>query len=198
MTKISGLLMGLAAGAALTMAASSASAVTVLLTDTVGDGTSVLNTSGELTGGNSAVASSFAGIAFTDIANFTIAPGELLTSYSITSNGNTKIAPISDGTAEIFTAANVAVAGSLVTIDTASAGHIQFTDFSDSFDLGPGSYYVKIISSGLKTVGSQGASKYSLELQGVAVPEPATWAVMMLGFGAIGASMRQARRRAIA
>jgi hypothetical protein len=31
---------------------------------------------------------------------------------------------------------------------------------------------------------------------GTAVPEPATWAVMMIGFGAIGAMMRRSRRRA--
>jgi hypothetical protein len=31
---------------------------------------------------------------------------------------------------------------------------------------------------------------------GTAVPEPATWAVMLIGFGAIGAHMRRSRRRA--
>jgi hypothetical protein len=36
----------------------------------------------------------------------------------------------------------------------------------------------------------------SLEVGGV--PEPATWAVMLLGFGGIGASMRNARRRHVA
>ena len=30
-----------------------------------------------------------------------------------------------------------------------------------------------------------------------AVPEPATWAMLLLGFGAIGAAMRQRRRRAV-
>lgn len=37
------------------------------------------------------------------------------------------------------------------------------------------------------------SSSNSLEVGGI--PEPATWAVMLLGFGGIGASMRSARRR---
>jgi len=45
------------------------------------------------------------------------------------------------------------------------------------------------------TVTGQKVAKYSVELQGAAVPEPATWAAMLVGFGAIGASMRGARRR---
>jgi hypothetical protein len=30
---------------------------------------------------------------------------------------------------------------------------------------------------------------------GLGLPEPATWAMMLLGFGAIGASLRRRRRR---
>ncbi len=33
---------------------------------------------------------------------------------------------------------------------------------------------------------------------GGAVPEPATWAVMLVGFGAVGAAMRGSRRKAAA
>jgi hypothetical protein len=47
-----------------------------------------------------------------------------------------------------------------------------------------------------RAVPSQKNAKFSVELQGTAVPEPATWAVMLGGFSAIGASMR--RRRAMA
>lgn len=35
----------------------------------------------------------------------------------------------------------------------------------------------------------------SLQAPGSAVPEPATWAMMLIGFGAVGASMRQQKRR---
>jgi hypothetical protein len=177
--------------------AGSASAATFLLKDTGAGTTDILNTTGELTGGDALVLASNAGIPFTDTATFTISPGELLTSYTVTSHATSKIANISGGTAELFTAANVPVAGSLVNIDTASAGHNQFTDFSDVVDLGPGTYYIKIISSGLKTALTQGDAKFSVSLQGTAVPEPATWGVMLVGFGAIGASMRARRQRTI-
>jgi hypothetical protein len=199
MTKKSGLLAGIAAGMALAMAASGASATTFLLKDTGLGTTDVLNTTGELTGGDAHVAASAAGISFTDTAVFTIAPGELLTSYSVTSNATSTIANISGGTAEIFTSGGVAIPASLVTIDTVTPGVVtKFTDFSDQFDLGPGSYYIQIVSSGLKTAAAQGNAKFSVELQGVAVPEPATWGVMLMGFGAIGAAMRHSRRRVIA
>jgi len=186
-----------AALVAASLATGQASAATFLLKDTGAGTTDILNTTDELTGGDAAVAASAAGIAFVDTAVFTISPGELLTSYSVTSNATSKIAAISGGTAELFTADNVAVAGSLVNLDTASAGHAQFTDFSDIVDLGPGSYYIKIISSGLKTAATQGNAKFSVAIQGAAVPEPATWAVMLGGFGAIGASLRSRRQKAV-
>ena len=42
--------------------------------------------------------------------------------------------------------------------------------------------------------GSSNAQIFATGVQG-AVPEPATWAMMMLGFGAMGASIRRSRRR---
>lgn len=39
---------------------------------------------------------------------------------------------------------------------------------------------------------------YNFEIAGKGVPEPSTWALMILGFGAVGAAVRGQRRRAVA
>ena len=190
-------------GAALLSGASQASAATFLFKDTGVGATNVLNTTGELTGGNSKVAASKTGVAFTDTALFSVSPGEELTSYSVSNLGTSKIAQISGGTAEIFQIVgmnDVPILASLIHLSVAPAGVVSsHTDFSDGdFLLGPGSYLVKVISTGIDAVKTQGNAKYSVTLQGTAVPEPATWAVMLAGFGAIGASMRNRRRQALA
>jgi hypothetical protein len=191
-----------AIGAALVLGASQASAATVVLKDTDTGATDILNTTGELTGGDSAVKASKTGIAFTDIANFVVNPGEELTSYSVTNLGTSLIGQITGGTAEIFQVSGMtqtAVLASLVDLTAAPVGVVsQHSDFSNSFDLGPGDYELKIVSTGYDAVKTQKAAKFSVELQGTAVPEPATWGVMLVGFGAIGASIRNTRRRRVA
>ena len=57
------------------------------------------------------------------------------------------------------------------------------------FYLGAGSYQV----SGSDFLSPFGAGEGALRLG--AIPEPATWASMLLGFGAIGATMRRSRRK---
>lgn len=46
-------------------------------------------------------------------------------------------------------------------------------------------------------VGSSGDGSYSGVINLAAVPEPATWAMMLLGFGAVGFAMRRRRRPAL-
>jgi hypothetical protein len=41
-------------------------------------------------------------------------------------------------------------------------------------------------------------SPYGAVVASVAVPEPATWAMMLIGFGGLGAALRMNRRRAFA
>jgi hypothetical protein len=203
MARSNGLFAGIALGAAFLLTAGSASATTFLLHDTGTGLTDILNTTGELTGGDAKVPASFTGTAFTDISYFTIAPGELLTSYDVTTQAT--VTPtgggngiISGGSAEIYQISGMThtpIAASLINL--ASAPPNQLSTFSNSFDLGPGSYFVQINSFGLDVAGQKSgvAAKYSVELQGTAVPEPATWAAMLVGFGAIGVSMRSARRK---
>ena len=48
------------------------------------------------------------------------------------------------------------------------------------------------------TFALDGGSQISISQVSAAVPEPSTWALMLLGFGAVGASMRGSRKAALA
>jgi hypothetical protein len=61
---------------------------------------------------------------------------------------------------------------------------------SDFIPNGNGNYFATDIVGANGKTGNVGANTFS------ATPEPATWAVMMIGFGAIGAMIRRSRRRA--
>jgi hypothetical protein len=87
---------------------------------------------------------------------------------------------------------------------TTSVGIIINGGEVQNFALGNGENFFGITATGGDTItsiafdtnGSGVADLRQLRLGGVAaaVPEPATWALMLLGFGAIGASMRRRRR----
>jgi hypothetical protein len=201
MTTSSKFFAGVAIGAALVLGAGSASAATFLLKDSGAGTTSNLGTTGELTGGDSAVAASKTGVSFLDVGYFTISPGEFLTSYSVTTQGTSLIGEISGGEAGLYKfdgSVYDLLPATVISLATVPTGVIASrANFSDEFDLGPGEYAIAIGSNGVDAVRSQGNAKYSVELQGASVPEPATWAVMLTGFGVVGASMRRARRRPI-
>lgn len=59
-----------------------------------------------------------------------------------------------------------------------------------TYFLAPGSYSV----TGIVTVSPFGAGEGAIMLGGP-VPEPATWALMLTGFGGLGAVLRRSRRR---
>ena len=59
--------------------------------------------------------------------------------------------------------------------------------------LGNGAHTIEVVGSLLGPTGS-----YSGTLNVAAVPEPATWAMMLIGFGAIGFSMRRRPRATLA
>jgi hypothetical protein len=61
------------------------------------------------------------------------------------------------------------------------------------YNASPGDYYLQVTPTYIK----QGVNKEALSgtiLTG-SVPEPATWGLMLLGFGVVGGSLRLARRR---
>jgi hypothetical protein len=62
-----------------------------------------------------------------------------------------------------------------------------------SFDSFTATLLIDTLSSPVTLNGS--GFQYALVSNAVAVPEPATWAMMLLGFGLLGAGMRSRRRR---
>jgi hypothetical protein len=83
------------------------------------------------------------------------------------------------------------------------------THFTDSTTIGNGSNFFSALASGGEVIqsisfltngGDAGVTdirqiRITPSNAGVPLPEPATWAMMLLGFGAAGISMRRSRRR---
>ena len=69
-------------------------------------------------------------------------------------------------------------------LDVTASGIFNWSGFSDT----PGVFQFS----------AQGTNVTSFSLSAQAVPEPATWALMLLGFGGIGLAMRRKRKPALA
>lgn len=81
-----------------------------------------------------------------------------------------------------------------ITFDGAFGGGPPFVgDFSSVISLAPGDVFGFYVNS---TDNLGGAASIRVELRAEVVPEPATWALMIGGFGMAGATLR--RRRAMA
>jgi subtilisin-like proprotein convertase family protein len=57
-----------------------------------------------------------------------------------------------------------------------------------------GEWTLRISDEAIGDIGNLGS--WTLSLSSPGIPEPATWAMMILGFGGVGATMRSVRRRA--
>ena len=77
-----------------------------------------------------------------------------------------------------------------LTYDTANYSLINDFVYNPTHD-----WTLLTISTGKFPGGSPGISFY---LVGGSVPEPTTWALMLLGFGGVGAALRSRRRVAVA
>lgn len=94
--------------------------------------------------------------------------------------------------------------GTLTDLATSTVYNLLVTDsglglrlgppFTGQVNLAPGSYRLSV--SGTATGGGSFAG--TVTILAAAVPEPATWAMMLVGFGAIGLSMRKRRRPVLA
>lgn len=90
------------------------------------------------------------------------------------------------------------VLGGGLTLDVEGVGGLffqgdpLFSGYEDAPTFVPGDY--------VGTDGVSGPTIYNISISNVsaAVPEPATWAMMLLGFGAIGVSARRRRKAALA
>jgi PEP-CTERM motif-containing protein len=104
--------------------------------------------------------------------------------FEVTVNGVTSLA--SPG---IFTGNNILDCWDCVFVYP----DISATYSHATYYLGPGSYTV----TGDVTVSPFGSGAGAIMLGGP-VPEPTTWALMLAGFGGLGAVLRRSRRRALA
>ena len=71
---------------------------------------------------------------------------------------------------------------------------LDMEDWSGSSNSGPESFYLR----NLVLTDNPGGTPVGTLTVGPAVPEPATWALMLAGFGGIGGALRMARRRTAA
>jgi hypothetical protein len=109
--------------------------------------------------------------------------------FAVTINGVT-----SDTSPTVFTGNNIFDNWTSVFTDPS----IGATYSHMTYLLGAGSYTV----TGVAILSPFGSGSAAIELGGVdglpAVPEPTTWALMLVGFGGLGAMLRQSRRKALA
>ena len=147
---------------------------------------------------------------FGNVFNPPTAPGNFNDTFAFTINGgssvstNAQVGSILLGGVQnvsFVTTANCSACG--LWIDVMDAAH-QFSQTSadpnpevwallNPLILAPGNH--TIIANGTLT-GPSGAYSGTLNIQ--AVPEPATWAMMLIGFGGIGMALRRRRQPALA
>jgi hypothetical protein len=140
---------------------------------------------------------------------------------STPSEGSNVTFTVAAGSADIFRLSDAFNPGDVYTVswdggaDTASSVFVTYSDFSTN-DTGPfGSTFAPawLTSSYSHLLLDFGPGTYSLSVEGNCaggcpagfgyrldsdVPEPATWALMLAGFGGLGAALRSRRRMAIA
>ena len=143
------------------------------------------------------------GIIDRDYFTFTLAPNDYLTSITVL-QGTTPIGfsfiGVQSGNQVTLSPTTTTAAG-LLGWDHYSSSDVG-TDILDNMGvpangssgftppLGPGSYAFWVQEA------SSGTANYVFDFHVAEAPEPATWAMMLLGFGAVGWRMRRARRAA--
>ena len=131
-----------------------------------------------------------------DIYRFTVAAANTLAYFDIDHASHF------DSVVSVFNAAGVQLAMNDDTPFSADPGSSFRIDSYLTYTFAnAGQYYVRVSSHRLGAESSTGTYALHTSIQGHAtgaVPEPGAWALMILGFGAAGASLRDSRRRAAA
>ena len=133
-------------------------------------------------------AAGFQGTTFSFTLNDYIVGSATVTSFDSCVAGNLGAPGTSTGTCE-----SVTLTQSGTTVDVlAITSDLDFGIGFGNAELGVNGTYqssVAFNNSGFSTLTISGSTSRA------AVPEPATWAMMLFGFGGIGAAMRQSRRK---
>jgi len=183
--KISAKIAAATVGAALMFAAGSASATVYLLGD--------LNSSAPLS--KSVVDKPSKSGVVSDQFEFTVGPAALLTYGQLEVTLNKQSSVLTGGYIQLEKLVKGTYVPILSPVDTYTPIGAQtgsYTIATNTADLGAGQYLLDVES---KDLSKKLGVNYTVGIFGSAVPEPATWAVMLFGFGAIGATMRNARRQ---
>jgi hypothetical protein len=131
--------------------------------------------------------------AVNDEFDFSIAPpplttyGQLIDFFVQNNSGKLLSNVFTDGTVTLYDSTNAV----LDTVDISTAPDAGSTTLTDTINLGVGSYHFVVKGDMAAPSGN-----YTFGIFGAAVPEPASWAMMILGVGLIGASLR--RRQSVA
>ena len=174
-------ILGSALAAAMVLTAGGASATTFMLGD--------LTTSGPL---SKSITIAATASPVTDYFEFTVDPGVLLTYAQLEDTLNKSSSLLQNGQIDIAEETSPSVwTIDLASVQTFGAEAKSYIMPTPEVYLGAGTYRVDVTGSEV----NKKATNITVGVFGTAVPEPATWAVMFVGFGAIGASMRKSRRR---
>jgi hypothetical protein len=76
--------------------------------------------------------------------------------------------------------------------DSLSGNPNPWTSYSDTLSLAAGTYQIRFAETDNQGFFQQGVDNVSIT---TSVPEPASWALMLLGVGAVGVALRSGRRR---
>ena len=180
-----------------------AAAAAVALSSTAANAAALVTNPGSLTPPASAL--------FGNVFNPPTAPGNFNDTFAFTINGSSSVsADAQVGTillgglqnVSFLTTANCASCG--LFIDVMDAAH-QFTQ--TSFDPNPEVWVLtsRTLTPGTHTIiangtlnGPSGSYSGTLNIQALPVPEPATWAMMLVGFAGIGMILRRRRQPVLA
>jgi len=137
------------------------------------------------------------------VTNYSVTGDQISGTFSLDFDGtNYSLSALDLFLGTQFTTVNTALAPNKAGLQIggdAGGGALNFTDTEPDFAIG---FLPDLTSQTDNLLFAQGGDQFALvtvdQVPPPGVPEPSTWAMMLLGFGAIGVSVRHRRRREIA